>query len=103
MNILTNFTGREGCTRNWPASLSLPGHEILPARGETFHRRTWPATDGTSSPKATDFTAHKGQRPLCRCFVQENRSEHLNAEMESNSFAACHSISNLAVVDKARR
>jgi len=48
-NILFVFSDQERYFRDWPAGLSLPGHERLARRGVTFHNHYGPAVMCTSS------------------------------------------------------
>ena len=49
LNILFVFTDQERYHANWPAGLSLPGHERLQKRGVAFTNHQCPATMCTSS------------------------------------------------------
>jgi len=48
-NILFVFSDQERYFRDWPAGLTLPGHERLARRGVTFHNHYGPAVMCTSS------------------------------------------------------
>jgi arylsulfatase A-like enzyme len=48
-NVLFIFTDQERYPRNWPKNLPLPGHDLLKARGVTFHNHYCPAVMCTSS------------------------------------------------------